>query len=234
MGHVELGSGPDLRECLFLVPENREVRILAVLLEVLLVVRLRIPALPGEHVWVVFGGRPRAAGQHRECDRRDAEGRQQRLELSPRHLAGRRQFDQVVFLVFHRENPPGRVGWTGCSPLWPVDPMLSSNDPGRTLATGSDGADHASGPASRESPSRLPRPPFARATTPWTMTRRTRPESVGASRCTRETLVSGLSGLACISHQVASEGVEMVRLTLAAQAWDVFARRTRVRARRRT
>ena len=40
--------------------------------------------------------------------------------------------------------------------------------------------------------------------------------------------------LARISHQVASEGVEMVRLPLAAQAWDVFARRTRVRARRRT
>ena len=50
------------------------------------------------------------------------------------------------------------------------------------------------------------------------------------------TLIVGLYFLflARISHQVASEGAEMVELPLASQAWYVFARRTRVRARRRT
>ena len=43
-----------------------------------------------------------------------------------------------------------------------------------------------------------------------------------------------LDRLARISHQVASEGAEMFELPLAAQACYVFARRTRVRARRRT
>ena len=50
----------------------------------------------------------------------------------------------------------------------------------------------------------------------------------------RDAATTTAGWLARISHQVASEGVEMVGLALAAQARDDFARRTRVRARRRT